>query len=383
MRLHRHSRRSDSQALHCSRTPASRPLRHRLFLQILRTREARGISFRTASRIPGLCSGMSHWNALPASMRPWFSRMWAHPDMTCFCRSGDESRVPQCLFRKWSLSRRLHIAVRFLSSGLSGSIPCALCVDDIVRMGARAGFRQPQSMGRAPREATRITMFATISRPRSSGLCRARAPVVLSHDALSGWGVDGRFFLRSSYPVTVLGNLFNDPVTGERFHTGADLIPDKPLYLPNRSLPGGRVLNGGPDVADGAFQYPAAGSQGNAPRNMARGFGAQQLSLSLRRDIHLHDRLGLQLRGDVFNVSNSPRLWLYRSKSDRPTLWTAHSLPEPRATVKAGRSTNRAARARCNGCSASAGECVRRKVPSAAGVKPTCQGSSGRIGSSE
>ena len=127
-----------------------------------------------------------------------------------------------------------------------------------------------------------------------------------AHNALSGWGVDGRFFLRSAYPVAVLGNLFHDPVTGEQFYSGADLVPGRPLYLSNSSLPGGRMLNGGPDVADGAFQPPADDSQGNAPRNRARGFGAQQLSLSLRRDIHLYDRLSLQVRGDVFNVSNSP-----------------------------------------------------------------------------
>jgi hypothetical protein len=126
------------------------------------------------------------------------------------------------------------------------------------------------------------------------------------HNSLSGWGIDGRFFLRSSYPVAVLGNLFHDPVTGEQFYSGANLISGRPLYLSNSSLPGGRMLNGGPDVANGAFQIPAGDTQGNAPRNMARGFGAQQLSLSLRRDIHLHDRLSLQLRGDVFNVSNSP-----------------------------------------------------------------------------
>jgi hypothetical protein len=125
-------------------------------------------------------------------------------------------------------------------------------------------------------------------------------------NALSGWGVDGRFFLRSAYPVTVLGNLFHDPETGEQFYTGADLVPGKPLDLHDRSLPGGRMLNGGPNVADGAFQLPAGNSQGNAPRNIARGFGAQQLSLSLRRDIHLYSRLYLQVRGDVFNVSNSP-----------------------------------------------------------------------------
>ena len=127
-----------------------------------------------------------------------------------------------------------------------------------------------------------------------------------AHNALSGWGIDARYFLRSSYPVTVLGNLFHDPVTGERFYTGADLVPGRPFYLSNRSVPGGRMLNGGPDVINGAFQLPTGNTQGNAPRNIARGFGAQQLSLSVRRDIHLHDRLYMQLRGDGFNVSNSP-----------------------------------------------------------------------------
>ena len=128
----------------------------------------------------------------------------------------------------------------------------------------------------------------------------------LVHNALSGWGLDGRFFLRSAYPVTVLGNIFHDPVTGQHFYTGADLIPGHPLDLFDKSLPGGRMLNGGPDVANGAFQLPAGNGQGNSPRNLARGFGAQQLSLSLRRDIHLYDGLYLQLRGDVFNASNSP-----------------------------------------------------------------------------
>jgi hypothetical protein len=146
-----------------------------------------------------------------------------------------------------------------------------------------------------------------------------------AHNALSGWGVDGRFFVRSSYPVTVLGNLFHDPVTGEKFYTGADLVGGRPLYLANTGLPGGRMLNGGPNAANGAFQLPDAGLQGNAPRNIARGFGAQQLSFSLRRDIHLYKSLSAQLRGDVFNVSNSPDFgYIVPNLSDRlfgqPTL---------------------------------------------------------------
>ena len=125
-------------------------------------------------------------------------------------------------------------------------------------------------------------------------------------NAFSGWTLDGRYFLRSSYPVTALGNLFFDPVTGEHFYSGTDLIPGRPLYLYDKSLPGGRMLNGGPAVADGAFQLPEGSSQGDAPRNIARGFNAQQLSLSLERDVHLHDQLFLQLRFDVFNVFNNP-----------------------------------------------------------------------------
>ena len=127
-----------------------------------------------------------------------------------------------------------------------------------------------------------------------------------AHGVLSGWGIDGRYFLRSSYPLTVLGNLVADPVTGERFYTGADLVPGRPFYVFNSSVPGGRMLNGGPHITNGAFQLPAHNAQGDAPRNLARAFGAQQLSLSLRRDIHLYDRLYVQLRGDVFNVTNSP-----------------------------------------------------------------------------
>jgi len=148
---------------------------------------------------------------------------------------------------------------------------------------------------------------------------------VLVRNAFSGWGIDGRFFLRSSYPVSVLGNLFLDPVTGEQFYTGADLVRGKSLYFDDKSLPGGRMLNGGPNVADGAFQLPAGSSQGDAPRNIARGFAAQQLNLSLRKEIHLYDRLYLQMRGDVFNISNSPDFgYIVPNLSDRlfgqPTL---------------------------------------------------------------
>ena len=125
-------------------------------------------------------------------------------------------------------------------------------------------------------------------------------------NALSRWGFDARFTFRTAYPVTPLGNWFSDPVTGEHFYSGADLIPNRPLYLYGSQYPGGRIFNGGPDAVNPAFQLPTGIEAGNASRNIVRGFDAQQLSLAVRRDIRLYNRVTLQLRAESFNVSNSP-----------------------------------------------------------------------------
>ena len=135
--------------------------------------------------------------------------------------------------------------------------------------------------------------------PRAKGTSIAR-------NAFKGWSVDGRFFARSGYPITPTGTLLLDPVTGERFNRNVDLDRTQSLYVHTPLAPGGRVLNGGPLLPAGAFHLPVSYADGSAPRNIARGFGAQQLSLSLQREIRLHSSLYLQLRGDVFNTSNSP-----------------------------------------------------------------------------
>lgn len=95
-------------------------------------------------------------------------------------------------------------------------------------------------------------------------------------------------------------------MTGDRFYTGVDLVPQRPIYLYGHQYPGGRIFNGGPNSLLPAFQLPSGGEAGGAPRNILRGFGAQQVSLALRRDVRLYDRLTLQLRAETFNVLNSP-----------------------------------------------------------------------------
>jgi hypothetical protein len=120
------------------------------------------------------------------------------------------------------------------------------------------------------------------------------------------WGIDGRLMARTGFPITLLGNLFSDPVTGSKYYSGVDLVPNRPLYLPNSQYPGGRILNGGPNTSSPAFSLPNGSAQGDAPRNFIRGFNAMQINLAARREIHLRENLSLQLRTEVFNVTNHP-----------------------------------------------------------------------------
>jgi hypothetical protein len=123
---------------------------------------------------------------------------------------------------------------------------------------------------------------------------------------IGGWGVDGRLAVRSAFPITPRGNLFSDPATGNRYYSGVNLIPGRPLYLYGEQYPGGRMVNGGPNVTAPAFALPSGTAPGNAPRNLLRGFGAYQINLALRREFPLRKETNLQVRLDTFNIFNHP-----------------------------------------------------------------------------
>jgi hypothetical protein len=124
----------------------------------------------------------------------------------------------------------------------------------------------------------------------------------------SGWGADIRITARSAFPVTPIGNIYSDPATGNRYFSGVDQIPNRPLYVYGSGYPGGRMLNGGPNAVNPAFVLPAIGNSGNMPRNMMRGFGSNQFNVAVRREIRLHDSMGLQLRAEAYNLINHPDL---------------------------------------------------------------------------
>jgi hypothetical protein len=143
---------------------------------------------------------------------------------------------------------------------------------------------------------------------------------------LHHWGLDDRFTARSSFPVTLNGVTYIDPNTGKVVNGGLNWDPTQPLYLYGATCnqifqnalppgcPGGRAIN--PNAFSPAVD-PVTGNPtlGNAPRNLARGFGAWQMNLGVRREFPLYERMKLQFRAEAFNVFNHPNFGTISSGS--------------------------------------------------------------------
>ena len=71
------------------------------------------------------------------------------------------------------------------------------------------------------------------------------------------------------------------------------------------SAPGGKTLNPAAFVAVNP-PLGTVGTQGTLGRNVPAGFGMWQLDLALKREFHIADRCGIQIRFDAFNALNHP-----------------------------------------------------------------------------
>jgi hypothetical protein len=148
---------------------------------------------------------------------------------------------------------------------------------------------------------------------------------------LHDWGLDDRFTARTAFPVTLNGNALPQP-NGQIYYAGLNLVESQSVYLygancasllqglgdlqPGQGCPGGKAIN------PLAFTTATSGL-GNAPRNFARGFGAWQMDLAVRRDFPIHERLKLQFRAEAFNVFNHPNFGTINSNFGQPTFGQA------------------------------------------------------------
>jgi len=116
-----------------------------------------------------------------------------------------------------------------------------------------------------------------------------------------GWSLDAVGRWRTATPVNL--TVFTQVLGGAVVHSvRPDLLGGVPVYLTDPRLPGGRALN------PAAFAPPVDGGAGDGTlgRNALRGFGAWQVDAALRRKLSLTERVGVQLRVEVFNLFNHP-----------------------------------------------------------------------------
>jgi hypothetical protein len=122
--------------------------------------------------------------------------------------------------------------------------------------------------------------------------------------AFKHWGVDTRVSAQSALPADIACSFCGLLPNGQNISLRPNLVGGGntgiPIYLHGAQYPGGRIIN------FNAFQIAPNNTQGNLPRNFARGFGSSQLDIALRREFPLHERLRLQFRAEAFNTLNHP-----------------------------------------------------------------------------
>jgi hypothetical protein len=153
---------------------------------------------------------------------------------------------------------------------------------------------------------------------------------------LHHWGIDDRFTARTAFPIFIKGSDLPQP-NGKIYNAGLDFVQDQPVYIYgancaavyNNGLPcpGGRAIN------PKAFMNPTCGSSpgcfGDVPRNFARGFGAWQMDLAVRREFPIYENLKLQFRAEAFNLFNHPNFGQVNTGcSPRPSPATGCQNPQ-------------------------------------------------------
>jgi len=119
-----------------------------------------------------------------------------------------------------------------------------------------------------------------------------------------GWQVTSTFVARTGFPVNVLVSRSSASVPdGNTTDQRPNLVPGVPL-----TPPAGATI--GEWINPAAFAVPAAGTFGDAPRDLARGPGAWQMDLGLGKHISLTERAKLEFRSEFFNIFNHPQYGL-------------------------------------------------------------------------
>ena len=116
---------------------------------------------------------------------------------------------------------------------------------------------------------------------------------------LGGWQMNGIFAARSGLPVNVVRNGQALGFEGLR----PDVLRNPNLPRSDRTLT--RYFDSGA-FSKSRFTGSHGHDLGDAGRNLVRGPGFVNLDFSLLRDVRIKERATLQLRGEFFNLANTP-----------------------------------------------------------------------------
>ncbi len=121
---------------------------------------------------------------------------------------------------------------------------------------------------------------------------------------LGSWELTSTVVARTGFPINVtVDRSASDVPDGNNTDQRPDLVRGVSL-TPPRGATIGEWIN------PAAFAVPAAGTFGNAPRDVARGPGAWQIDMGVGKHLVLTERARLEFRAEFFNIFNHPQYGL-------------------------------------------------------------------------
>lgn len=149
---------------------------------------------------------------------------------------------------------------------------------------------------------------------------------------LGGWQLSGVATARTGLPVNVVINRSNSALPDLFSVSGSerpDLVPGVPL-----TPPGGQTPQHWINPA--AFATPAAGTFGDAGRNLIRAPGLWQVDTALARTVRVTERLAMQFRVEAFNLFNRAQYGSPQANLSTPLTFGVITTPVNQGATGSG-----------------------------------------------
>jgi hypothetical protein len=171
----------------------------------------------------------------------------------------------------------------------------------------------------------RIVLSGVYELPFGKGKLFAQSGVAAA--VLGGFELSGSWTKHSGLPFTVFATSNNSSIDIGEQNALPNVIGTPTIignvncwyYMPTTA--GCKPFSG-----NTAFSIPAPGVFGNAGRNILRGPGLTDLDVALARNVRITERIGLQIRAEAFNLTNTVAFGLPNSNVSGSTAGTITSL---------------------------------------------------------